>query len=322
VTPRTFIASISAIIAVGATPIFADIDPKNQNISLETILPVVTTKTRGIICVHLAGWPCDMAPIMDFANQHAIVIIEDCAQAHGAKYKGKSVGALGHVAAWSFCQDKIMSTGGEGGMLTTNEKAIWQAAWSYKDHGKSQEKVNQLAAEPNKDYRFKWLHESFGSNFRMTEMQAAIGNYQLSQLPEWTKTRALNAQAILTTCQDFGLFAPIPTADIQHAWYKCYAFVDHSQFNQGWHRDRLVNELNALGLPCFTGICPEVYREKAIINKQLAPKTPLKNAQSLGESSLMFLVHPTLDEAYRHFAKATLKQVLSCAIDIQVAANS
>lgn len=141
VTPRTFIASISCVVNVGATPIFADVDPESGNITAETISKVLTSKTKGIICVHFAGWPCDMNPIMALSSLHNIKVIEDCAQAHGAMYKGRSVGSIGHIGAWSFCQDKIMTTGGEGGMVTTNDEILWRKMWAYKDHGKSYEAV-------------------------------------------------------------------------------------------------------------------------------------------------------------------------------------
>src|SRR5690606_11358648 len=171
VTPRTFLASVSCIVTAGATPVFADVDLNTQAISAETIAPVISAKTKAIIVVHLGGMPADMDPIMELARAHNIFVIEDCAQAHGATYKGKSVGSIGHIGAWSFCQDKIMTTGGEGGMVTTNSKDLWSAMWSYKDHGKSWEAVYEREHPPG----FRWLHESFGTNWRMTEIQAVIG---------------------------------------------------------------------------------------------------------------------------------------------------
>jgi len=177
VTPRSFIASVSSVVQSGATPIFADVDKRTGNLSSETIIKKITKNTKAIICVHLGGIPCEMDPIMDLAQQHKIYVIEDCAQAHGARYKGKSVGSIGDIGAWSFCQDKIMTTGGEGGMVTTNSEAFWKSMWSFKDHGKDFDGINL----PNKDYKFKWIHDSFGTNFRMTEMQGALGRYQLKE---------------------------------------------------------------------------------------------------------------------------------------------
>src|SRR5471030_1077730 len=173
VTPRTFIASISCAVTCGATPVFADVDRDSQNISAATIAKVITPNTKAIVCVHLAGLPCDMDPIMALARERGIYIIEDCAQAHGARYKNRSVGTIGHIGAWSFCQDKIMTTGGEGGMVTTNNPEMW----SYKDHGKSWKAVSEEKNESS----FRWLHKSFGTNWRMTELQAVLGRIQLTR---------------------------------------------------------------------------------------------------------------------------------------------
>ena len=192
VTSRTFLASVSSIVNTGATPVFADVAPDSQNITAETIAAVLTPRTRAIVCVHLAGWPCDMDPIMALAEKHGLKVIEDCAQAHGAKYKGRPVGSIGHVGAWSFCQDKIMTTGGEGGMVTTNDRDLWSSMWSYKDHGKSWEAVYERQHAPG----FRWLHESFGTNWRMMEVQGVIGRIQLKRMAQWHDARLANARRI------------------------------------------------------------------------------------------------------------------------------
>lgn len=194
VTPRTFMASVSCVVNAGAIPVFADVDRDSGNLSARTIEQVLTPRTRAVICVHLAGWPCDMDPIMALADKHGIKVIEDCAQAHGARYKGRSVGCIGHIGAWSFCQDKIMTTGGEGGMVTTNDEALWRSMWAFKDHGKSYEAVYERQHPPG----FRWVHESFGTNWRMIEMQAAIGRIQLQRMPHWTAQRASNAARLRT----------------------------------------------------------------------------------------------------------------------------
>ena len=294
VTPRTFIASISCVVNAGATPVFADVERDTGNISAETIAKVLSPRTRAVICVHLAGMPCDMDPIMALADQHVLKVIEDCAQAHGAHYKGRCVGSIGHVGAWSFCQDKIMSTGGEGGMVTTNDEALWRAMWSFKDHGKSYAAVYEREHAPG----FRWLHESFGTNWRMLEMQAVIGRIQLKRMPEWTKLRTRNSDAILAACRQFAaLRVPSVAADIIHAHYKCYVYVEPEALADGWSRDRIVEQINATGVPCYQGSCSEVYLEKAFDNTGWRPETRLATAQELGETSLMFLVHPTLTEA-------------------------
>ena len=299
VTPRTFIASISSVINAGAKPVFADIDENSGNISPETIAAVITEKTKAIVCVHLAGWPCDMDGIMALAKQHNLYVIEDCAQAHGAKYKGRSVGSIGHIGAWSFCQDKIMTTGGEGGMVTTNDEALWRKMWAYKDHGKSYAAVYEKEHPPG----YRWLHESFGTNWRLTEMQSVIGRIQLTRMPEWTAQRSKNAHAILQACKPWEakgyLNVPIMEQtlgfeDCTHAYYKLYVYVRPDNLPEGWSRDRIIREINELGVPCYSGSASEVYLEKAFDGTGLRPEPRLPIAQQLGETSLMFLVHPTL----------------------------
>ena len=306
VTPRTFIASISCVVNAGAVPVFADVEPDSGNISARTIAAVLTPRTRAVICVHLAGWPCDMDPIMALAEQHGLKVIEDCAQAHGARYKGRPMGSIGHVGAWSFCQDKIMTTGGEGGMVTTNDEALWRAMWSFKDHGKSYEAVYERQHPPG----FRWLHESFGTNWRMLEMQAVIGRIQLQRMSDWSAARARNAQAIWAACAEFAALrvpqvrcASCPGgcvgagAACEHAHYKCYAYVQPESLAPGWTRDRIIEAINAEGVPCYQGSCSEVYLEKAFDGTGWRPAQPLPVARALGETSIMFLVHPTLTEA-------------------------
>jgi dTDP-4-amino-4,6-dideoxygalactose transaminase len=290
-TSRTFIASASCIVMRGATPIIADVDPVSQNITANTIRGLITPKTKAIIVVHLAGWSCEMDEIMELARKHDLKVIEDCAQANGAFYRGKPVGSFGHAAAFSFCQDKIITTGGEGGLLALNDNALWAKAWAFKDHGKSFDAVYNREHVPG----FRWLHESFGTNWRMLEVQAAIGRIQLRKLPAWVQQRRENA-AVLT--KHFSKFAAlrltIPPVHMQHAYYKYYAFVRLKKLKPGWTRDRIMNEITALGIPCFSGSCSEIYLEKAFSDATLGPKERLPVAQILGETSLTFLVHPTL----------------------------
>lgn len=294
VTSRTFLASVSSIVNAGAIPVFADVDADSQNITADSIRAVLSPKTRAIICVHLAGWPCDMDPIMELAREHQLKVIEDCAQAHGALYKGRAVGTIGDIGAWSFCQDKIMTTGGEGGLVNTNDEALWQRMWSYKDHGKSWDAIYKREHPPG----FRWLHESFGTNWRLTEMQSAIGRIQLRRMADWHQLRKQNAAAILAACAPFSaLRTPQPDADNEHAWYKCYVFVKPEALNNGWDRDRIMNAINAMGVPCYSGSCSEVYLEKAFDNTHFRPQQRLPVAKTLGETSLMFLVHPTLTPA-------------------------
>ena len=317
VTSRTFIASVSSIVNAGATPIFADISAESQNITAENIEAVLTPQTKAIICVHLAGWPCDMDPIMALANNHNIAVIEDCAQAHGALYKGRSVGSIGQIGCWSFCQDKIMTTGGEGGMVTTNDKNLWSSMWSFKDHGKSWAAVYERQHPPG----FRWLHDSFGTNWRMTEMQAAIGRIQLRRLPQWQKHRFSYAQQIWQTAKAIPQLrvpemqcatCPIDCESAeqnnklcQHAAYKCYVFVRSNEKD----RDAIMAKINEAGVPCFSGSCSEVYLEKAFDGKGWRPKSPLNVARRLGETSLMFLCHPTLSQQAIDYSCQTLRDI-------------
>lgn len=310
VTPRTFLASASAIVSAGAIPVFADVDRESQNITAETVRAVMTPRTRAIICVHLAGWPCDMDPIMALAEARGIFVIEDCAQAHGARYKGRMAGSIGHVGAWSFCQDKIMTTGGEGGMVTTNSRQLWSAMWSYKDHGKSWEAVYERQHPPG----HRWVHESFGTNARMLETQAVIGRIQLQRMPLWTAQRRANAAKIAAVCRQYAAVrVPVVPADVEHAFYKYYVFVEPGKLAEGWTRDRIVNEISARGVPCAAGSCSEVYLEKAFDNTGFRPQSRLKVAQELGETSLMFLVHPTLTDADMDRTCQVIGDVLSLA---------
>ncbi len=307
VTPRSFVASPSSVAVVGATPVFADVDPESQNLTAATIEAVLTPRTKAIIVVHLAGRPCEMDEILELAGAHGLKVIEDCAQAHGAAYRGRPVGSWGDCAAWSFCQDKIMSTGGEGGMLTTNDPGIWERAWSYKDHGRGHDAVYGREHAPG----FRWYIESFGSNWRMTEMQAAIGRVQLGKLPEWTAARSRNA-AILAVrlAASPGLRVPLPPPHVEHAWYKFYAFVRPEHLRPGWDRDRVMAEIGRRGVPGSVGVCPEIYREKAFIDAGFVPPQRLPVARELGETSLMLPVHPTLEPEHMHFIADVVLEVL------------
>lgn len=328
VTPRTFIASVSCVVNAGATPVFADVDINSGNISATTIAAVLTPRTKAVICVHLAGWPCDMDPIMALAAKHGFKVIEDCAQAHGARYKGRSVGSIGHVGAWSFCQDKIMTTGGEGGMVTTHDEALWRAMWAYKDHGKSYAAVYEREHPPG----FRWLHESFGTNWRMLEIQAVIGRIQLKRMPDWTRMRQSNVAMLTQALEPFtgqGGVLRLPSLGCTgcindavgcamsigggcvHAQYKFYAYVQPQNLAPGWSRDRILKALGDRGLPCYSGSCSEVYLEKAFDGTTSVPPNRLPIARELGETSIMLLVHPTLTQADLQVATSALNQVLT-----------
>ena len=311
VTPRTFVASASSIVLCGATPVFADVDRDSGNISPEGVEAVITPRTRAVVVVHLAGWPCDMDALMAVADAHGLFVIEDCAQAHGASYKGRPVGGIGHAGAFSFCQDKIMSTGGEGGMVVTDDYDLWARMWAYKDHGKSWDAVYNRDHSPG----FRWLHESVGTNWRMTEMQAAIGRVQLGKLPQWIDKRRQNAQVLIDRWAELpGLRVPVPERTIGHAYYKFYVYVEPERLKEDWSRDRIVDAAADRGIPCMQGICPEVYLEKAFDTGHLRPAKRLAAARELGETSLMFPIHPTLGKKEMEVMADVMAKIMKDAV--------
>jgi dTDP-4-amino-4,6-dideoxygalactose transaminase len=313
VTPRSFIASVSCVLNAGATPVFADVDLDTGNITAQSIDSKLSSKTKAIICVHLAGWPCDMDEIVALAQKHDLKVIEDCAQAHGAVYKGRMVGSIGHIGAWSFCQDKIMTTGGEGGMVTTNDETLWKSMWSFKDHGKNFDAVY----EKEHAVGFRWLHESVGTNWRMIEMQAAIGRIQLRKMPKWTTNRNQNAQILnvafsslnvlrvpsyrCVACVDAMHNGVSPSQDGEacqlgcvHAYYKFYVYIKLEMLADGWDREKIIQEVTNIGIPCGSGSCSEIYLEKAFDGLACRPRERLPNAKELGETAMVFTVHPTI----------------------------
>tara|TARA_B110000444_G_C18851844_1_gene606440 strand:+ start:13472 stop:14647 length:1176 start_codon:yes stop_codon:yes gene_type:complete len=304
VTPRSYIASVSCVATCGAIPIFADVDLETGNISPNSVEKLISKKTKAIICVHLGGLPCDIDNLKKICRKNNIKLIEDCSQAHGAKYKNKSVGSYGDIGTWSFCQDKIMSTGGEGGMVTTNSKKLWNKMWAYKDHGKNFNTVFAKKHPPG----YRWLHESFGSNFRMTEIQASIGRIQLRKMKSWNRLRTNNAKQIVKAFSKFSnaSYSSPVEKDSVHAWYKCNIYLKQNRLNKEWNRDKIANEIIKLGVPCFSGSCSEIYNEKAFDNTGMRPKKKLSNAYLLGKNTLMFLVHPSLS---RLSLKKTIKAI-------------
>ncbi|MGE9746014.1 DegT/DnrJ/EryC1/StrS family aminotransferase [Bdellovibrio bacteriovorus] len=309
-TCRTFIASASCVVRVGATPVLVDVDLKSQNLLSAEIEKAITSRTKAIIAVHLAGWPCEMDSILEIARRHGIKVIEDCAQSHGAKYKGRYAGSWGDMSAFSFCQDKIMSTTGEGGMLLLNDSELYEKLWAFKDHGKSFDAVFKKSHPPG----FRWLHESFGTNWRMTEIQGAVGRIQLQKLDSWIeKRRSLSKMISAGLAEVSGLVIHHPDDSIYHAYYKYYVMIDSSKLSSGWTRDRIMAAVNAEGIPCFSGSCSEIYLELAFKKAGLGPSYRFKNAQRMGDESLMFLVHPTLDAGYVADLVKAVTKVMSVA---------
>ena len=310
VSSRTFIASASCIVMRGATPVMADVDRDSQNVTADTVRAVLSPRTRAIITVHLAGWPCEMDPILELAREHQLKVIEDCAQAHGATYKDRPVGSMGDVNAFSFCQDKIMTTGGEGGMLTTNDTALWSRAWAFKDHGKDYDAVYNRHHPPG----YRWLHKSFGTNWRLTEMQSSIGRVLLQKLPQSVHARQQLAGILTDRFSELSaLRVTKPPNHLTHSFYKYYVFLRRDQLREEWDRQRIIDAINAEGIPCFVGSCSEIYLERAF-PPELRPPMRLPSAMELGDTALMLLVHPTLSEADMEDTASAVEKVLTCAI--------
>lgn len=311
VTPRSFMASASCVALLGARPVFADVDRDSGNMTAETIARVLTPRTRAIIPVHIGGWPCAMDSIMSLADQHGLKVLEDCAQAHGARQNGRPMGAIGHAAAFSFCQDKIITTSGEGGLLATNDEDLWERAWSFKDHGKTWAAVFGRKHGPG----FRWVHDRFGTNWRMTEVQAAIGRVQLRKLDRWVEQRRRNARVFALRLSSLScLRIPEVSSGIEHAYYRFYAYLDPHALKAGWSRERLVAAIAEQGVPCFAGSCSEIYREKAFDETGWRPAAPLVVAAELGETSMAFLVHPTLSESHVHRMCDVVERVVKQAV--------
>ena len=309
-TSRTFIASASCAAMLGARPVIADVDRESQNITAETIRRVLTPRTRAIVAVHLAGWPCEMDPILELAKEYNLKVIEDCAQAHGATYKGRMVGSIGDVAAFSFCQDKIMTTAGEGGMVTTNSDQLWERMWSLKDHGKSYDAVYRRQHRPG----FRWLHESFGTNWRLTEMQSAVGRVALRKLPEWLRHASMYARIMTKEFAAIpGLRVTMPPAHTEHAYYKYYVFVRPEKLRAGWSRDRIVEAIHAEGDSMFQRKLQRDLPRKSFSSRMAPLHVDLPWRSELGETSLMFLVHPTLTDEHIRSAWAAVEEVMTAA---------
>ncbi|MCX6360326.1 MAG: DegT/DnrJ/EryC1/StrS family aminotransferase [Armatimonadetes bacterium] len=304
VTPRSFVASAAVVLMAGCRAVFADVDRDTGNFDPSAVEAAVTSRTRAIIAVHLAGWPCDMGRLMDIADRHGLQIIEDCAQAHGADVDGRPVGSFGRVATWSFCQDKIISTCGEGGMITTNDRGVWERCWQYKDHGKN---IRLAEGKPVSQPHFQYVHDTLGSNCRMTEVQAAVGRVQLRRLDEWVARRRHNARILREELGDVsGLRAPIPTAGVHPSYYKYYAYT-----GPGVDRDRVAARMMERGIRCSAGSCSEIYLEKPFRDAGMAPAAPLPVAHELGETSLMLQVHPTLNDGHMCSIAQALREAVA-----------
>ena len=306
VTPRSYISSASCVINNYLKPVFADIDPNSQNINGETIKKVITNKTKAIILVHLAGYPCEMSEIMNIAKKYKLKIIEDCSQSHGAMYRNKFTGSFGDIAIWSFCNDKIMNTLGEGGMLCVNNKKLYKKIWSLKDCGKNYSKfINN-----KKSYNFKWVHDFYGTNLRLTEVQAVVGRYQLKKLNYWVNTRKKYSSIILNNVKGLNIvnFHQVPSY-IKHSYYRCYLRLNKKNIKKNWNKAKIIKAMNSKGIPCNSGSCPEIYKEKAFLNLKIKFKKK-KIASAISDEYIAFMVHPTLEKKNIIKISKTIKEIL------------
>ncbi len=313
-TPRSFVATASSASLLGGIPIFAEVDRNSGNITAKTIEPLITKKTKAIVVVHLAGWPADIIEISNLAKAYGISLIEDCSQAHGAgiliKGEKLSVGQFGDISTWSFCQDKIISTGGEGGMVTTNNKNYFNKIRSFKDHGKSFPKLERKKA--NQGYIY--IHDNLGSNFRITEMQSAIGIIQLNKIDLWNKIRTKNALLLNNYLSKNPLLRiPIPHKGLVHGWYKFNCFLNKDFLKDNWSREKIIKAIIERGYPAFQGGCSELYLEKCFSSKSSKKYKKLLIANELGETNITFLVHPTIEEELMSDYASNILKVLNLA---------
>ncbi len=291
VTPRSYISSVTSVINQGLTPVFADIDLNSQNIEYETIIKKITKNTKAILVVHLGGMPANMTKIISFAKKNKIKIIEDCSQAHGAKINNKYVGTFGDISIWSFCNDKILNTLGEGGIIATKSFMIYKKLWALKDCGKNFSKFKKF----KKKNKFKWVHDFEGTNLRMTEVQAAIGRYQLKKLTTWVNMRNYISKKIISICKNFkSIRTQIVPSKFLNSYYRCYIFLDYKHIKKGWTREKILQYLNTNGIYCDVGSCPEIYKEKFLSKQKHINLKSLKNANLIGKSSIAFKVFPNI----------------------------
>ena len=257
----TFIATSFSVVQAGAIPRFADVNIEDHCISVESAERLVSPRTKAIIPVHLYGNVCDMDKINAFAKKHQLYVIEDNAEAFGGSYKGKKTGTLGHMAAASFCQNKTFTTGGEGGMVTTNDENLAWEARSFRDHGYDvKERLNLLALEQKLPY----IHNRVGWNYRMTEMQSAIGLAELDRMDTWNMpARKRNAHILMDALSDLPQvkYLPIDTPERQNGWYVCAFSLDIE--NMQCDIQQFVEAASAEGCPCWKVFWPQCHTERA-----------------------------------------------------------
>ena len=298
VPSRTFLATASSVLHQNAVPIFADVDIKTGNILVESIKSLITERTKAIIPVHLAGHPAEMDEIMEIAKDHGLVVIEDAAQAHGAEYKGKKTGSIGHIAAFSFCRDKIMTTGGEGGMVTTNDDHMIKIARSIMNHGSGERGFQML-----------------GYNYRITEMQSAQGIVTLTKLDKFVEKRRENAHYLTEKLKNLEFIeTPYEAPYVKHSFYCYYILLNLDKLKVD--KDTFIKAVRAEGVLISEGTISENYlaeffQKKIGYGNTHCPfekpwysgdvdytKVSCANAKELGKRAVRLEVYPTIDQEY------------------------
>lgn len=306
VPSRTYITSASAILRVNAKPIFADIEKNSLNIDINSIKKNINRNTKAIICVHLAGYPCDMKNILKIAKKNNLKVIEDCSQAHGAMIKNRSVGSFGDISVWSFCNDKIISTGGEGGMIACNNKTIYKKIWSIKDCGRSYDKIRKKTTKVG----YRWLYDSIGTNFRMTEMQAAIGIIQLKELKSYLIKRNKNAKILYNALKNIN-FIEFQNVDkkLYHAYYRFSILINNTKIKKNHSRDTILKQLINNKIPATVGVCPELYKEK-VFHKFRKKHFDRYYAKEVGKNIICFSVDPSISEQNMQSISHKIKRIM------------
>lgn len=315
-TSHCFIGTATPSAHAGATPVFADIDPRTYNIDPKSIEEKITPRTKAIVPVHLNGCPADMDAIMDIAKRHNLYVVEDAAQAHGALYKGRKVGTIGDVASFSFWEDKLMTTGGEGGMIITNSDEINRVARMIQNHGEVAADSSYYVGER------LYHHELLGWNYRMSELQAALGREQLKKLDSYIEGRRKNAHRLTELLKDIeGIITPYEPDDVKHVFYKYIIRLDRNVLDID--AKDFVAALQAEGIPCSRRYPTPLHQQPVFVNKSgfgnshfpftddVNYGSGLPNSEKLPHDLVRLLMNPNMTESELQGTAKAVEKVVS-----------